>query len=549
MGNYKSKLKCLILPAQSGKTRKVEDLITRFNRINELFGNNDDVNIWISANNKLLVHQTTSRIRKDLCSSSSTDSDDENDSNAVIKGKVFSWTSGTKNTNISARELAFEILNEVDMVVICAHSVRVRYLVNMINLLSNHRAFNRNINIWIDEADKSINIWSKYSELLSCHVIRQVTLVSATFNTVLKKYGSLNVIPYDVTHPDCYRRLKDCKRIIVDVGKSSPVEYVNYVLNKYNETLIKPGVRAFIPGDYTKESHESIAEMLISLGFAVVILNGTHKEIRIPGEKPIDLKPYLTISGPESIPEEFNTTLARMYVENKLYLYPFAITGFICVERGITFQCARDKDHNGFLFDYGIIPPIADKAEAYQTMARLFGNIGHFPDYKPCEIYTNSATFNRVQNQEEIAVHLARIVSKQNIEEVEHEHFRDAANYEDEKNLELIIREFNTLEESNNFLVSNGCRRKYKLNRDLEDERFIVDSTTKQLSRMSYEQVMKDLSGMSKSSGFDISNLKSQAGRTYICYRDINDPTSIVYITRIVKTQVNTIDSVSDEEL
>lgn len=96
MGNYKSKLKCLILPAQSGKTRKVEDLITRFNRINELFGNNDDVNIWISANNKLLVHQTTSRIRKDLCSSSSTDSDDENDSNAVIKGKVFSWTSGTK---------------------------------------------------------------------------------------------------------------------------------------------------------------------------------------------------------------------------------------------------------------------------------------------------------------------------------------------------------------------------------------------------------------------------------------------------------------------
>jgi len=536
MGNYKSKLRGLILPAQSGKTRKVEEQIANFNRINELFGNNDDINIWISANNKLLVHQTTSRIRKDLCNPTS-DSDDEFESDAVIKGRVFSWTSGTKNTNISPKELAFEILNDVDMVVICAHSVRVRYLITLINVLSTHKAFKKHINIWIDEADKSINIWSKYEDILSSSIVSRVTLVSATFNSVMKKYNRLNVIPYEVTHPECYRRLKDCKQIIEDAAKSSSIEYVSHILNKHKEKLVKPGIRAFIPGDYTKESHENIAELLYLFGFAVIILNGTHKEIRIPGEPPIDLKPYLTISDPEEIPEEFNTTLARMYIENNLQQYPLAITGFICVERGITFQCAPDNDHDGFLFDYGIIPPIVDKAEAYQTMARLFGNVGNFPNYKPCEIYTNTATFKRVQYQEEVAVNLAKIVSQQNIEEVQTEHIRDAANYENEKDLELIIEKFDTLDELNQFLKDHNCRR-YTLSKKIKDsEGFYLESTTTKSSRMSYNQVMKDLSGFSKSSGFDRKGGSSDksSSRTYVCYSDLHNSDSIVYITRIVK--------------
>lgn len=534
MGINKSKLKCLILPAQSGKTRKVEEQITRFNLINDLFGHNGEINVWISANNKLLVHQTTSRIRKDLGPSS--DSDDEGESDAVIKGKIFSWTSGTKKSNISAKELAFEILGDVDMVILCAHSVRVRYLISMLGYLTVHRAFNKKVNIWIDEADKTINIWSKYPELLNNPAVNQVTLVSATFNSVVAKYGRLNIIPYEVTHPACYRRLKDAKRIVEDVGKSSPVEYVRHVLNKHKAKLVKPGMRAFIPGDYTKQSHEDIAEMLLTLGFAVIILNGSHKELRIPGETPMDLRPYLTVSDPDDVPDEFNTTLSRMYIENDLDRYPLAITGFICVERGITFQCApAEDDHLGFLFDYGIIPPITDKAEAYQTMARLFGNVGDFPDYKPCEIYTNTATFKRVQNQEEIAVNLARIVAEQGLTEVGPEHIRDAANYEFEKDLEVIVREFNTCDEANDFLSSNGCNRNTKNNTDPTDARFLMESTTKKLARMSYDQVMKDLSGFAKSSGFDLRGKAQQAGRTYVCYRDLNDPSTVVYITRIVK--------------
>ena len=424
MGVNKSKLKCLCLPAQSGKTRKVEEKIRFFSALSNLFGNPGIINIFISANNKLLVHQTTSRFSSSLGSSS----DDEAESNACIKGSIFSWTSGTKKTNISPKELAFEMLGGVDMVVLCAHGTRMRYLNQMLGHLTAHPAFHKEIYIWIDEADKTVNTWSKYPDLINNPAVQQVTLISATVESLGKRYGRISVLPYTDTYPACYRRLKDSVTIIEDIVRADAVDYIRAVLKKHKAKLIQPGMRAFIPGDYTKQSHEDVSELLIRRGFAVIILNGDSKELRIPDKKPIDLRPYLTSSDPDDIPDEFNAILSTMYVDNELHNYPLAITGFLCVSRGVTFQCAPEPGvHNGFLFEYGIIPPIIDKAEAYQTMARLFGNIGDFPDYKSCEIYTNDVTFKRVQNQEEIAVNLAKIVAEQNLDEVGMEHFAQAA--------------------------------------------------------------------------------------------------------------------------
>ncbi len=434
MGINKSKLQCLVLPAQSGKTRKVEEEIKKFSCINSLFGHPGDLNIWISANNKLLVHQTTKRMQTDLCSS-----DDDAESDAVIKGNVFSWTSGTKKTNISSRELAWEVIEDrVEMIILCAHATRLRYLKDLIEHLNASKHFGKKINIWIDEADFSINLWSKYPEILNIPSVQQVTLVSATIDDIVKQMKKIRILPYQVTHPACYRRLKDMTRVVEECLASSPVEYVKHVLHKHKE-LSAPGMRAFIPGDFTKESHEEIAEFLISSGFAVIIINGDCKEIRIPHQDPIDLKPYLTVT--DEIPDEFSDTLARFCSdpENGLDRLPLAITGFMCVERGITFQCKPTDEHDGFLFDYGIIPPIANKAEAYQTMARLFGNIGEFPGYKPCKIFTNSATFKRVENQEEIAVNLARLVHESNLTEIGPEHLKEATDPEEYNRKEVPI--------------------------------------------------------------------------------------------------------------
>ena len=95
MGIAQSKLQCVYLPAQSGKTRKVEDLIIRYKELADDLDNEPCLNIFISANNLMLTKQTETRMSKDL----GTPHDDES---AVIKGNIMSWTSGEKKCNISA---------------------------------------------------------------------------------------------------------------------------------------------------------------------------------------------------------------------------------------------------------------------------------------------------------------------------------------------------------------------------------------------------------------------------------------------------------------
>jgi len=428
MGSQQSKCKSLYLPAQSGKTRKMEELIKEY-KLGELF-DPVDINIIISANNRLLVEQTKTRMKKDLGTSTSTKSKEEGGaSDACIKGAIFSWTSGTKKSNISSEALTLEIMNEtIEMVVICAHAKRMEYLSKTFELLSKQRHFTKKINIWIDEADFSINLWSKYQKVIEFPFINQVTLVSATFDAVVAKYKELRVLPYLETHPDCYVGLRQASRKETNFAASSAIDYVTHIIST-NETLSKPGMRAFIPGANSTASHDAIAEFLHKeRGFVVIIINGQRKEILVPGkDEPIDLKDYLTVQENE-IPQEFNTLLAKLYKDNNWSRFPLAITGYMCVQRGVTFQCGSVKGvHDGFLFDYGIIPPnIKCAAEAYQTMARLFGNIGNIPEYKPVEIYTNERSFMRVEKQEETARNLARMVAEQSLDVVTKKEMKSA---------------------------------------------------------------------------------------------------------------------------
>ena len=535
MGVNASKLKCLYLPAQSGKTRKMEDLIKHYKDIHECFGDGD-INVVISANNILLVKQTESRVRNDLAVESEKGAND-----AVIKAGVFSWTSGEKECNISPTDLAFRLLGEVEMVILCANPIRLKYLDQMLRRLSACPLFTKKINLWIDEADKSIKLWSKHETLLSLPAIHQVTLVSATFGSVFGKYGTLSVLGFYNTHPECYRRLKDSVKVEENFVTTSALEFVKHVMLKHRAKLVRPGLRAFIPGEMKKASHDAIADFLHKeLGFVVIIINGERKEILVPGEETIDLRAYLTVSSGE-VPSEFNTQLAKLYTENKWSRFPMAITGFYCVERGVTFQCGPELDpakglHDGFLFDYGVIPPIACKAEAYQTMARLFGNVGHLPNYKPVEVYTSSAMLNKVEKQEEIAVNLARMVQEQGLSVVGKADLKAAANFQTEAAWDLHLGEFGSLEAANAFLRGLDARgnKEETLQNDMHGA-FYKSSTTKGKAVLAYADVKKDMEGWGKLSNFDVKDKKGLAyGRMYIAYKDKTDPATAVFICRII---------------
>ena len=532
MGISASKLKCLYLPAQSGKTRKVEDLIAHYKDIHDCFGDGD-VNIIISANNILLVKQTEARVRNDL-----TVERTEGANDAVIKAGVFSWTSGDKECNITPSDLAFRMLGEVEMVVLCAHPTRLKYLSQMLQRLSACPMFNKKINIWIDEADKSINLWSRHSALLSLAAVHQVTLVSATFDSVFAKYGSLQVLGFYKTHPECYRRLKDAIKIEENFATADASEFVKHVMLKNRDRLVRPGLRAFIPGEMRKASHDAIADFLHKeLGFIVIIINGERKEILVPGEETIPLERYLSVSSGET-PKEFNAELAKLYKANNWNRFPLAITGFYCVERGVTFQCGPETDpakglHDGFLFDYGVLPPIACKAEAYQTMARLFGNVGHLPNYKQVEIYTSSAMFTKVEKQEEIAVNLARMVQEQGLVTVSKKDIKAAQNFETEAAWDFYMDEFSTLKEANKFMHDHGGQGKTQkaLDKDMEGS-FYKSSVTDAKAVLHYDAVKREMAGWSK-----LSNLNPKAdkvtARMTVCYRNLADPTSSTFICRV----------------
>jgi hypothetical protein len=522
MGANASKLKCLYLPAQSGKTRKVEELIEGYTLVASGFGDGD-INIIISANNILLVEQTKTRMVTDLATPKKGASD------AVIRGGVFSWTCGTKASNISPTDLAFNLLSEVEMVVLCAHPVRMKYLYTTLQRLSACPLFTKKINIWIDEADKSIHLWQKYDkDVLSLPAVNQVTLVSATFDSVFKKYKNLQVMGFSVTHPECYRCLKDAVKIADDYASERAYDYVRHVMLKYRAELVRPGLRAFIPGEMTKDSHDLIADFLHKeLNFVVIIINGIRKEILVPGGGVIDLRHYLTMSN-DDLPEELSSQLSKLYKDNRWERFPLAITGYLCVQRGVTFQCGPKEDvHDGFLFDYGVIPPIANKADAYQVTSRLFGNIGHLPSYKPVHIYTTSRMIEIVKKQESIAVNLARMVEEQGIEVVGKDYLKMVANY----NTNVEVREYDSIEDLKRewFEISKKTARCPNKN----DENQYVCAIGEKSSKQKADDVRKFITGTAAGWGSGLTDAQTakkrgeEVGpihRVYVGYTDEDKP-------------------------
>ena len=418
------KLSCMWLPAQSGKTRKCEESISEeLNREDEIIRlvdlNGDDnedekhqiLNIIICSNNKALVNQTTKRMKTNVYDKISESDNDEMEcdnekemnSDEKIVNNVFAWHSGLKNNTKPPGELALDIVDEyVKMVIICANKTRLKYLYKMIDRLETSRHFKGKINIWIDEADESFKLWNQscFSQIINLNKVNKITLISATFEEVVKKYGKLKVIPYAESYSqETYHRTSDSEIIEENyiVSKRNSCQYVEYIINKYESELCREGVRLFAPGNTDTKSHDNIATFLKSKGFVVVKINGTEKSIIHPNGDKIDLKEYLNTENPV----EIGRILSDLYINNGYFNYPYAITGHYCLGRGITFN------DNNFIFTNGIIHPILNKSMAYQVCSRTNGNIKHLSNYLIPKLYMTTSTKNNIFEQENLAINIS----------------------------------------------------------------------------------------------------------------------------------------------
>jgi hypothetical protein len=411
----------------------MQELIREYEGYADLFlgpGTNP-LNIVITSNNIALSEQTSTRMNRDLYETESVDSDDDKIADAQVNGTCFSWTSGSKGMKVSEDALFSLIVRQkIAMIVCCANKRRLTYIFNLLKMLNEYPAYRPRINVWIDEADASIKLWSNPAlDVTALPNVTCVTLVSATFNSVLKKYERLRIIGCAETHPEVYHRVSDCiqehdasalgARTEVNDRVHSSADYLAAVLTKH-PAWNAPGMKLFTPGNHVQSSHDENASFLVKRGFAVLVLNGNEKAIRLPyGLLPIRLEDTRSDE-----PEEIGLQVARLYKERNLKQFPFAVTGHMCVGRGLTFQ----NEH--FLFDAGVIPYINDPAMAYQTACRLAGNIKKIPGYRPSTIVASPKMLQTILRQEMFAVNLARIVHERKLEDVGIEEFNEAAGEE-----------------------------------------------------------------------------------------------------------------------
>lgn len=396
------KFQCVWKPAQSGKTRTVMEMIREHEELAA------HLNIVVCSNIRLLVSQTTARMTRDLfrgpeeddAASELSSASEGSVSDDHIEGNVFSWMSGTAATNVPVGELADRIKeDEVSMVICCSHKKRFRYLMDLLANLEKSKHFSKPINVWIDEADVSVKTWSDPEfDFARFKKVARVSLVSATFNSVIKRYGRIKVVGFDATHPDCYMPLNECKIVVNEVAADPKTNLINVL--EANPKMCAKGVRLFAPAMVDVASHDDVLDYLKSKGFAVMVLNGQRKCIVCPDDTIIPLALRLDPTNPD----EISQILPALYAKHKLSRWPFAVTGQLCLGRGITFQSA------GFAFNYGVLPDLSDPATAYQCVARLLGNVKDFPRFKPPTVFMSQEMKDINLAQEKIAIHVAKKV-------------------------------------------------------------------------------------------------------------------------------------------
>jgi hypothetical protein len=410
----------------------MEDLIEEAEKEH---GTTGQCNFIISDNSILLVEQTKTRVRKDLSI----------DKQVISSNGIFSWTSSTKECDVSVKELALDIIDDrIHTVVMCSNPSRFKYLKALIDILSESRHFSKKINIWIDEADKSIKMWSKYDSILEITEVEKVTLISATVDSIIAKYKNVRVIPYAETHSKDYKCLKDSKRKIVELTGDAVQDALTILEDNVN--LQSPGKKGFIPVQVKKETHDELDECLREKGFAVIVINGERKELYVPAYKKkspqiVNLIPLIKIDA-EGNPTELSLVVATLYIEYKLHRFSMVITGRLCLGRGITFQSNGNEHRSGFNFDYEILPEVCNAAEAYQIAARGFGNTTRI---KKLRIYTSNTMFNKMEKEENQALHAASFAEKLGLVSMGKRELKMAQG----SGIDVFLEEFDSIEELN----------------------------------------------------------------------------------------------------
>lgn len=355
-------------PEQSGKT-----FIMIQNIIKDLREPVDDrvvVNVILCDNNLLLTQQTGNRVAHDL-------EEFECNGESYIE---FSSHKRTKYHDACSVAGAITTRN-IKNVLCCTNGVRIEDIYTIVSDINKSPFTKDKIywKIWLDEADK----WPSFISTTFQPLVEEfnniyVYCITATPKKLFDKYLWMNVLPLEETTTANYHGWEDNIIRIIDCDYSS-ILFIDYVLHNEAFGSIQPGTKWFIPGEFRKTSHYKIKDLCIQYGFAVIIVNGDGLKLFLPNLEWFSYDKDC----------ELNTKLKYLYIAKNLSKYPLAITGNICIGRGISIM-SQD-----FMIDYGILSVVASQQEVSQISGRLKGNIKQWSTYKKPTVFTTSK-FNKI---------------------------------------------------------------------------------------------------------------------------------------------------------
>jgi hypothetical protein len=369
--DWEDRVVLICKPEQSGKTFIMIQQIIR--DLEEPTEGKTVINFIFCDNSLLLTKQTSQRVKDDVTPFTI------NEENYI---EFSSRNDGFAQRNAGA-VIAKIIMSDIRNVICCTNGKRVSDISTIIKDFngSPHTKGKFEFKIWLDEADKFTNfIGRTFTPLVHQNDNVQLYFLTATPNELFKKYEKLNVFPLEYTTSPNYHGWQDNHKMILENTNGDPVGFIHDVLTKVVSPL--RGSKWYIPACTTKSSHELVRDILLGKCFAVFVVNGDGLALSVPGEERVC----------EKKTEELNKQIMGLYKKNNLDRFPVAVTGNICVGRGISIMSPE------FIFDYGILSNCAKKAEASQNAGRLKGNMKDWSKYKPPTVFT-TAKFDKVASE------------------------------------------------------------------------------------------------------------------------------------------------------
>ena len=402
----------IVQVVQGGKTRIVKNKIST--NIQECNSKSIHcINLYLSANNRMLTGQTSSRMEKkeDIVTDDNEDikkmldlAKDFTNKNANII--PYAWMSGVKkNTklggNKDADDLAGYIFGKgINTILACTNTLRInriKQLIEELECYSVNIGKKYKIFIWVDEADLTLNYWDSFLRESNVNSIEKVTFVTATLGEkLIKAYPTSTLVPIVNGVPRCYRgadrvNFVTCDELINLEGIKNVVEKNNLNIN---------GSKIFIPSYYITKFHDDVCRLLTDLGFAVILLNGKKKHIIYPNGDIEDLSKYFKLDNPP-----FEQVLCKIYYDSKLYEYPLAITGHDLLSCGVTFMSESFVWTSAIFIQMTMKNCSSIHSRSYedtilQIAGRVFGNIGDYTS-RQIDIYTTSDMIDVIKSGEQ----------------------------------------------------------------------------------------------------------------------------------------------------